>query len=318
MEKKQLLINLNLFLIFLVSCSDSERAEQSVLPTPEVRYVPGETLSDIDNYIQYFVGNTPIIITVPHDGTQIPSSIPTRSGEGTRAENTLGIAEYFKNVFISGKNNLYPHIIINNIDRSKLDPDAIQEVGAQNSYANTYYNRYHNYIRAAIDSTEEYFNQGILVNLVGHNDENQKIELGYLISKNDLNQSDESFSSSNIQTSINSIADISSSSLAEVIRGFDSIGSKMMTLNCCKPIYYSFNITPSTDFPVPDNENYNPGGYTVFTYGSINSDSKISSIEMSTPYLNHRDSPYAYIAIGTMLVETLDYFYTQNTGSLDW
>ena len=147
-----------LFLVLFIGCGESGRATQSVLPTPVVTYTPGEIVSDIDNRIQYYVGNTPIIITVPHDGDIIPTTIPERTGDTTKAENTLGIAEYFYNTFTSnGANGLYPHIIVNNINRSRLDPDASIEVGAQNNYATAYFNRYHNYIQVAIDSTEANF-----------------------------------------------------------------------------------------------------------------------------------------------------------------
>jgi len=124
MEKFQmaLRISLSLILLLFISCGDSNRATQSVLPTPVVTYTPGEIVSDLGGHIQYYVGNTPIIITVPHDGDIMPPSIPDRTGNIKKAENTLGIAEYFYNTFTSnGSSGLYPHIIINNINRSRLD-----------------------------------------------------------------------------------------------------------------------------------------------------------------------------------------------------
>ena len=121
--------SLSLLLLLFISCGDSNRATQSVLPTPVVTYTPGEIVSDLGGHIQYYVGNTPIIITVPHDGDIMPPSISDRTGETKKAENTLGIAEYFYNTFTSnGANGLYPHIIINNVNRSRLDPDASIEI----------------------------------------------------------------------------------------------------------------------------------------------------------------------------------------------
>ena len=77
MEMKQLLIKFNILLLFfLVGCGgDSGRATQSVLPTPVVTYTPGEIVTDNQGYVSYRVGNTPIIITVPHDGTLTPSNL---------------------------------------------------------------------------------------------------------------------------------------------------------------------------------------------------------------------------------------------------
>ena len=317
MEKLKMasLIRISILLIFFTACGDSGRATQSELPTPVVTYTPGEIMSDIDGYIQYYVGNTPIIITVPHDGDSIPTTIPARTGDVTKAENTLGIAEYFYNSFTSnGANGLYPHIIINNINRSRLDPDLNIEAGAQSNYASGYYNRYHNYIQTAIDSANTNFGIGVLVNLSAHkNDDNGYVELGYLLSKDDLNSSDSYLNNLSSQSSLNAISTLSDAELSETIRGFDSIGKKMMELNCCKPVYYSFDVTPSTSFPSPQSEDYNAGGYTVSRYADIGS-SNISTIEFSTPYTGHRDSPYGYIALGTMLVESLQYFYELSTG----
>ena len=304
-------------LLIFISCSDSNRATQSVLPTPIVTYTPGEIVSDIDGRIQYYVGNTPIIITVPHDGEEMPSTIPERSGgELKRAENTLGIAEYFYNSFIgNGTTGLYPHIIINNVNRSRLDPDTTSEIGAQNNYSLAYYNRYHNYIQVAIDSTNANFGVGILVNLSGHsNDDNDFIELGYLLSKNDLDSSDSLLDNMSNKSSLNAVANLSDSRFSETVRGFDSIGKKMMDLNCCKPIYYTFDVTPSIQYPSPQSENYNSGGYTVSRYSS-SGESNISGVEFVTPYDGHRDSPYGYIALGTMLLESVDHLFELSTGT---
>ena len=41
----------------------------------------------------------------------------------------------------------------------------------------------------------------------------------------------------------------------------------MMELNCCKPIYYTFDVTPSPSIPAPQSDEYIPGGYTVSRFG---------------------------------------------------
>ena len=308
--------SLSLLLLLFISCGDSNRATQSVLPTPVVTYTPGEIVSDLGGHIQYYVGNTPIIITVPHDGDIMPPSISDRTGETKKAENTLGIAEYFYNTFTSnGANGLYPHIIINNVNRSRLDPDASIEIGAQSNNAVTYFNRYHSYIQAAVDSTEANFGVGILVNLSAHkDDDNDVVEIGYLISKNDLNNSNAYIENLASQSSISVISSVSNAQFHDSVRGFDSVGKKMMELNCCKPIYYTFDVSPSPTFPAPQSDDYNPGGYTVSRYGG-SGNSSMSAIEFSTPYTDHRDSPYGYIALGTMLVESIVTFYELSTGT---
>ena len=190
MKMKALHINklLILTLFFVISCGESNRATQSTVPTPVVVYTPGDLVSDGQGYIQYRVGNTPVIITVPHDGTLVPSNMADRIGDVERAVNTRKVAEQFAVFFNANSNGLFPHIIYNNVSRTKLDPDANLMDGAQgNSYANLSYGTYHSYLQTAIDSVEAHFDAGILLNLVEHNHSVQQIELGYLLSAENLN-----------------------------------------------------------------------------------------------------------------------------------
>ena len=186
-----------------IGCGESGRATQSVLPTPDVKYTPGDIITDSQGYISYRVGNTPIIITVPHDGTLNPSTFPDRTGASARAENTRKVAEQFAYFFNANSNGLYPHIIYNNVSRSKLDPDLNQMDGAQgNSYAHLSYGTYHSFLQTAIDSVEAYFDAGILLNLVEHNHSNQRVELGYLLSASDLDLTNLQLNSYSGQSSV--------------------------------------------------------------------------------------------------------------------
>ena len=40
-----------LFLFLIIGCGESGRATQSVLPTPEVKYTPGDIITDSQGYI---------------------------------------------------------------------------------------------------------------------------------------------------------------------------------------------------------------------------------------------------------------------------
>ena len=62
--------------------------------------------------------------------------------------------------------------------------------GAQgNSYANLSYGTYHSILQTAIDTVEAHFQAGKLLNLVEHNQSDQRVELGYLLSVSDLDLS---------------------------------------------------------------------------------------------------------------------------------
>ena len=304
-----------LFLFLFIGCGESGRATQSVLPTPEVTYTPGDIITDSQGYISYRVGNMPIIITVPHDGTIAPSTFPNRTGSSARAENTRKVAEQFAYFFNANSNGLYPHIIYNNISRSKLDPDLNQMDGAQgNSYANLSYGTYHSFLQTAIDSVEAYFDAGILLNLVEHNHSNQKVELGYLLSASDLDLTNLQLNSYSAQSSVSQIADISTSSFAEVIRGYNSLGTLIVGRSyTSNDVAYSFEAVPTLDNPTIGSTDYSSGGYTIAQYGSSNG-GKINGIDVATPFAGFRDNANAYRALAVILEESVKIFYQENLG----
>tara|TARA_B110000438_G_scaffold55581_1_gene55634 strand:- start:943 stop:1896 length:954 start_codon:yes stop_codon:yes gene_type:complete len=311
MKMKALHINklLILTLFFVISCGESNRATQSTVPTPVVVYTPGDLVSDGQGYIQYRVGNTPVIITVPHDGTLVPSNMADRMGDTERAVNTRKVAEQFAVFFNANSNGLFPHIIYNNVSRTKLDPDANLMDGAQgNSYANLSYGTYHSYLQTAIDSVEAHFDTGILLNLVEHNHSVQQIELGYLLSAENLNLSDSGLNAYESESSLNQISSISASSFAEVIRGYSSFGNLLFAASYNG---YSFNVVPTLDNPTPGTNPYLSGGYTLQSYGSSDS-GKINAIDIATPYVGYRDNANAYRAVGVVLEAAVVGFYQES------
>ena len=311
MKMKALHINklLILTLFFVISCGESNRATQSTVPTPVVVYTPGDLVSDGQGYIQYRVGNTPVIITVPHDGTLVPSNMADRMGDTERAVNTRKVAEQFAVFFNANSNGLFPHIIYNNVSRTKLDPDANLMDGAQgNSYANLSYGTYHSYLQTAIDSVEAHFDTGILLNLVEHNHSVQQIELGYLLSAENLNLSDSGLNAYESESSLNQISSISASSFAEVIRGYSSFGNLLFAASYNG---YSFNVVPTLDNPTPGTNPYLSGGYTLQSYGSSDS-GKINAIDIATPYVGYRDNANAYRAVGVVLETAVVGFYQES------
>jgi len=311
MKMKALHINklLILTLFFVISCGENNRATQSTVPTPVVVYTPGDLVSDGQGYIQYRVGNTPVIITVPHDGTLVPSNMADRMGDTERAVNTRKVAEQFAVFFNANSNGLFPHIIYNNVSRTKLDPDANLMDGAQgNSYANLSYGTYHSYLQTAIDSVEAHFDTGILLNLVEHNHSVQQIELGYLLSAENLNLSDSGLNAYESESSLNQISSISASSFAEVIRGYSSFGNLLFAASYNG---YTFNVVPTLDNPTPGTSPYLSGGYTLQSYGSSDS-GKINAIDIATPYVGYRDNANAYRAVGVVLETAVVGFYQES------
>src|SRR5690606_24474217 len=83
----------------------------------------GESLFGRNDYVEYIVGDLPLILTSGHGGALRPDEIATRTWGVTGADTntrqlTLAIADE-----INARTGRYPHVIISHLHRSKLDPN---------------------------------------------------------------------------------------------------------------------------------------------------------------------------------------------------
>ena len=70
------------------------------------------------------------------------------------------------------------------------------------------------------------------------------------------------------QSSVSQIADISTSSFAEVIRGYNSLGTLIVGRSyTSNDVTYSFEAVPTLDNPTIGSTDYSSGGYTIAQYG---------------------------------------------------
>src|SRR5262245_851973 len=115
-----------LSLLFVASACDS-----STEPGATPNYIAGHSYFGVGNYIEYVAGNSPVILTAPHVGSILPATIPDRTAascggeattvtDGNTRELVLAMQQKFFERF--GK---YPHVIIANLSRRKLDPNRL-------------------------------------------------------------------------------------------------------------------------------------------------------------------------------------------------
>ena len=161
-------------------------------------------------YVEYFPGNINLVFTVPHNGYEKPDHMPTRKhgcknmvgvckfpGKDKCSKSkickvaTLGDAhtqEMARTVFNTFVRNTgkTPHLIINNIHRSKMDPNRVIEDAAQgNRISIEAYNAYHDTILKAKATFGA--KPGLLIDFHGQGHEKNTTEIGYLIKKEELN-----------------------------------------------------------------------------------------------------------------------------------
>ncbi|WP_298425146.1 T9SS type A sorting domain-containing protein [uncultured Kordia sp.] len=213
--------------------------EEAAPPPPPF---PGVSQFDTsgNEYIEYIPGNMPIIISAPHGGvkqsgqniggTFYPdndSALPDRNcGTNERDDNTeILVREIQQSVF--DQTGCYPYIIINNLHRSKLDPNREQnEATCGDADALFYWNAFHNFIDAASTDVMSKWGKGLYIDLHGQSHTVPRIEAGYNISASDLNNTSTNHLNSVSNSTITNLVSNNLGGLTqeELVRGPNSLG----------------------------------------------------------------------------------------------
>ncbi|MCF7822555.1 MAG: T9SS type A sorting domain-containing protein [Candidatus Marinimicrobia bacterium] len=225
-------------------------------------YEVGEVYYGRNSYVEYYPGDVALIVTAPHGGDLTPAEIPDRTWGTTVTDS------YTKETAIAVRNAVfeatggYPHIIISNLKRTKLDPNReILEAAQENQWAEQAWTEYHGFINIASDSVESQYGKGFIVDIHGHGHTLQRLELGYLLSATTLMQSDNVVNSYASNSSIRALAENSDLSFADLIRGANSLGALFEE--------QGISAVPSLFQPDPGDGNpYFSGGYTTQMHGS--------------------------------------------------
>ncbi|EDP95883.1 immunoglobulin-like domain-containing protein [Kordia algicida OT-1] len=208
--------------------------------TPGVSIFYEQTTGDTRNYIEYIPGNLPIIISAPHGGVKQSgqtiggifypdndSSLPDRNcGTNERDDNTdILVREIQKEIFeLTG---CYAHVIINNLHRSKLDPNReVNEATCGNTNARAHWNAFHGFIDQASASVEANWGKGLYIDLHGQSHAVPRIEAGYNITASELNTANLNSAGIINKSTIRNLVNNNLNNLTheELIRGNNSLG----------------------------------------------------------------------------------------------
>lgn len=245
-----------------------------------------------NNYVEYHVGTLPFVISVSHGGALEPSSIPDRRCKKPVYDTdsfTIETALEIKKTLFA-LTGCYPHLIISNLKRSKLDPNrGIDEGACGNLVAETAWNEFHNFIKVARNSANEQFNnKTFFVDLHGHGNSIPRIELGYLLYDDELEKTDIVLNTKDYIDN-SSIGNLANSNLnnfthAQLLKGPKSFGTLLAN--------YNFPSVPSQGTPFPGTtSNYFSGGYILANNSSYKSRANISGLQMELNYDGVRDTP---------------------------
>lgn len=238
------------------------------MTTSAQTYISGETYFGTNRYIEYQAGDSPLIISVPHDGILEPSEIPDRSCQGCsylRDSYTQQLARDIRESYYR-RTGCYPHIIYNLLHRKKLDMNRdVIEATDSNTAAEVYWRDYHSFVAAAKESVSRQFSRGLFIDLHGHGHTKQRIEYGYLLFGSQLRESD-SIINTPARRQVSSIQNLATTNLgnrshADLLRGDSGLGTLFAERG--------FPGVPSQQdpFPLVDDPYFN-GGYNTLQHGS--------------------------------------------------
>jgi len=229
-------------------------------------YEAGFSYKDSTGFIEYLAGNIPVIISAPHGGYALPDSIPDCPNcSSTRDAYTQEIAREIYTKFYS-EIGCYPHVIINLLHRQKLDMNRnIADATGGIPLLQSAWDAYHYFIDISKLKADDNLDKGLFLDLHGHGHDIQRIELGYLLSKSELQMTDSEIDAIEFinESSIKALTNdnLQKLSHAELLRGEFAFGTLMDNSG--------FPSVPSQSDPFPEmDEPYFSGGYNTEKHGS--------------------------------------------------
>lgn len=272
-----------------------------------------------NRYIEIHPGDIPLIIAAPHGGLEEPADIADRTyGVFERDINTQDMARRMV-AEIHARTGKRPHLIMSLIHRRKLDPNRDIVVAAQGDpNAEIAWNEYHGAIAAARTYAESNFGFGLLVDTHGHGHTIQRIELGYVVTPEQLDLTDEQLEHPAYaeNSSCRTHAHLPGVHFPSFLRGPRSLGALFVARG--------YPAVPSPDMPNPGGAAYfdGTGGYTSEAQGSRTHLDNVQAFLMETHWTGLRDTTAARIAFARTFATTINAFlydqwgYALGSGSL--
>ena len=271
-----------------------------------------------NNYIEYHIGTLPIVISVPHGGSLNPASIPNRSCNDpvyATDANTVEMALDLRN-FLYEKTGCYPHVIICQLRRSKLDANRnLADAACGNPEAVQAWTEFHQFIDTAQTLAESVFpDQVLYLDLHGHGNPTPRTELGYLLYDTELALTDGELNEEPYlsYSSIGELAlrNINNLTHSELLRGEAALGTLLAGSG--------YDAVPSAADPSPGiGSNYYSGGYNTATHTCYAPGNLVNGLQMECPYPGVRDNAANILRFTDSLSNILLRYWSLHKG-VDW
>ena len=283
------------------------------------KYSVGQTFQGRKGYAEYIPGDLPLILSAGHGGNLCPNEIPDRtygtigrcSSTGSDT-NTLPLTTTIRSIFLELTGHA-PHIVLLRLARPKLDANrTIVEAAQGSSFAENAWSEYHGFIDAAKDTISKEFGFGLYLDMHGHGHDVPRIELGYLLTKTDLQTSSLDLPYMVNKSSVKTLSEVSIASnpatttFTDIIRGPSSLGTLLEARGV--------RAVPSSPDPAPTgNEAFFSGGYSTRRHGSRDG-GVIDGVQFEHHYPGLRDTSSHRLSYANKLVEVLVVFLETHYG----
>lgn len=308
-------VNLLLFaltIFTIAACKKGGDNQKKGGESTVVDYKPNTTVYGSNKYVRFIVGdlNSPIILASPHDGTITPSSMPLRDNPDAVTVRDLYVTDLTLEISnaLYEKTGIRPHVIVNDVARSRMEPNRdLNETYHKSEAANELWKEYHAFLKGAQTMVAKNVGKGLFIDMHGHGHTKQRIEVGYIVSKTNLNSTDAVLNSVPGTSSIYHLANNSSYTFSQLIRGDYAFGT-LLGNNGVPAV-------PSKQDPKPNNDDYFNGGYCTLEYGSKNGGT-VSAIQLETNGSNLRNNASQRKASGVKMANAIIEYMQKHYGLL--
>jgi hypothetical protein len=287
----------------------------------ETNYQPDQHYYGRSNYVEYIAGDLPIIFSVPHGGELKPREIPDRTCKGRSADcatigdaytEELGLAvrEAFRSYFGHS-----PHLVICHLRRTKLDCNReIDEAAEGNAHAQQAWREYHGYISSAISAVLASPGRGLYIDLHGQSHPLKRIELGYLLTPDQLTNSDAVLNQPafTARSSFRTLAAAVPIPFSQLLRGSNSLGGLLLSKgypSLPDPVMPNTRTRIGSGPSVGGLEDYFGGGYSTRSHSSAGEGGPMDAVQLEANLEGVRDTADHRAKFALALAQVMDRFF---------
>ena len=290
------------------------------VPRVIANYEPGQNYFGRRDYIEYIPGELPLILASAHGGRLVPNEIPDRSYGVVRNDlNSMELTLEMRQALIDLTGQA-PHVILSHLHRVKLDANREIEEAAQDSpYAEQAWREFHDWVVTARATVSADFGRGLFFDIHGHGHDIERLELGYLLTSEELNRPDVNLNSLDVvaRTSIRELGRTSPIPFSQLLRGPTSLGGLFEN--------EGIPVVPGPAAPGPGDDPYFRGGYNTRRHGSIDDSEVIDGVQIEHHWRGVRDNEgnrtlyaaKAAVVIRAFMLEHYGFFETESQSAVE-